>query len=321
MKNLILVFGLSLVAYVGFAQTRLPIKTDGTESIGDSKLYIKIYGSYGLASPGSYRSFDEHNIDNKVGYPVLSGGVSTTQTGTNVRYQHTSGGLGQGFRLGGGIGLVMSDFINLGIDADYYSSGQINALSFAYLEQGNTFITSSNITASMITILPNITFKALSKPSFYIYMRLGIGVGIPTVKQDVVTTYNGAPIISQNFTFKGSLASGYLVSLGVQKRLTPQLRAFAEAQFINFSYSPKERSTTAWLEGATIGNDGGEDKVTIPPKSVLADKSTSEKEIQYYDDYSADINTQQQLDKPTKSVLLTMPIASLGLQIGLAYRF
>jgi hypothetical protein len=167
----------------------------------------------------------------------------------------------------------------------------------------------------MITILPNVTFKALSKPSFYVYMRLGIGLGIPDVKQDYVNTLNGAVITSQNYAFKGGLALGYLVSLGVQKRLTPQLRAFAEAQFINFSYSPKQRNTTAWLAGGKGGT------VITPPTSVLAAKNLSETEIQYYDDYTVSTLQDEKEKQPAKSARLTMPIASLGLQIGLAYRF
>jgi hypothetical protein len=308
MKNLILCLGLSLVACLGYAQTKAPITTDGTASGGDSKVYIKIYGSYGLPTSGSYRA-----VDINAGFPILYGGVSVARASGNLHYQTIERGLGQGVRVGGGVGLVISDFINLGIDADYYRSGNINILS--YTTSANAEIISSNMEASMITILPNVTFKALSKPSFYVYMRLGIGLGIPDVKQDYVNTLNGAVITSQNYAFKGGLALGYLVSLGVQKRLTPQLRAFAEAQFINFSYSPKQRNTTAWLAGGKGGT------VITPPTSVLAAKNLSETEIQYYDDYTVSTLQDEKEKQPAKSARLTMPIASLGLQIGLAYRF
>jgi hypothetical protein len=307
MKNLLLCFSFSLIAFLGQAQTRSPIKSEGTESIGDSKLFIKIYGSYGLSTSGSYRAFDLNN-----GFPILYGGVNVAPAGSNLRYQTISRGLGQGLRLGGGVGLVISDFINLGIDADYYTSGKINILS--YSEDGDD-LQSSDIEATMITILPNITFKALSKPSFYVYMRLGIGLGIPNVKQDLVETLDGALTSSQNFAFKGGLAYGYLVSLGVQKRLSSQLRAFAEAQLINFSYSPRQRITTTWLDDAVINND----EVTVAPKDVLADRDRSEKEVEYYDDYTT--TPTQDIAKPLKSARLTMPISSLGLQIGLIYRF
>jgi len=306
----LLCFGFLLNAYLLQAQTRSPIGASATETVGDSKLYIKIYGSYGLSTQGSYRAFDI----NSIGFPILYGGISVAPVGNNLRYQSLSQGLGQGFRVGGGLGLVISDFINLGIDADYYRSGQVNVLSFSTIGGGKV-INSSDMEASMITILPNITFKALSKPSFFVYMRLGIGLGIPDVKQDFVNTLNGKLSSSQNFAFKGGMAYGYLVSLGVQKRLSSQLRAFAEAQLINFSYSPRQRITTAWLDDAVINND----EVTVAPKDVLADRDRSEKEIEYYDDYTT--TATQDIAKPLKSGRLTMPFSSLGLQIGLTYRF
>src|SRR5664279_1995655 len=62
-----------------------------------SKFYVKLYAGYGLLTPGSFRF--------------------TSQSLTT--FEVSSTGMGSGLHFGGGFGIILNDFINLGIDADY----------------------------------------------------------------------------------------------------------------------------------------------------------------------------------------------------------
>src|SRR4051812_41397907 len=69
-----------------------------SEDDGGSKFYIKAYGGYGLVNPGSYKL------------------ISTTYISGQAAFNTSKSGLGSGVRFGGGIGVIASDFLNLGVD-------------------------------------------------------------------------------------------------------------------------------------------------------------------------------------------------------------
>jgi len=75
-----------------------------------SKVYIKIYGGYGLLTPGSYR--------------LESTSYNTTGSTTTGTATISKTGFGSGPKFGGGIGFIVSDFLNIGVDAEYFSGTQ-----------------------------------------------------------------------------------------------------------------------------------------------------------------------------------------------------
>ena len=67
----------------------------------EAPFYVKLYGFYGLLTPGS-----QVNTSSS-----LSSGMATA-------FKVNATGLGAGPRAGVGLGLIVSDFINVGVDAD-----------------------------------------------------------------------------------------------------------------------------------------------------------------------------------------------------------
>lgn len=225
------------------------------ESSTDSKIYIKIYGAYGLLTPGSFRgiSNNDNNYINK------------------IKVQKR--GMGGGFRTGAGFGVIVNEFINIGIDGEYLMGNKINVKVDAI--EGFSTRTQSKTTYEhqIFSIIPNVVFKAIPKPTYYIYNRVGIIVGIPLsimenekyeyqfkdptailgniVQRDINITFNG------EHKLKSSI--GYQGVLGIQMILTKKLRGFCEIaaygiSFDRVKYEDIKRETTQIdrLAGETI---------------------------------------------------------------------
>ena len=304
--------------------------SDGPSNDENSKWFVRVYGSFGLATPASYQ------LPPSISY-------NSTASQRQSSFKTSKNGLGQGVRAGLGLGYIVSDFINLGIDADmYWSVGDIVA-NYGYQYSASNgaigdsvkyqYSSNEGVTATMINLMPNITFKAISKPNFYIYNRLGICIGLSTqVKYTNVTAdyqqldynspnppnlLNPRTIISENVVdkeseYRGGLSWGYFASLGVQAKLTQQLRVFAEVQAINIYYTPQKLVLTKYtLNG---GNRLDQPSTT-----------TSEKETVFLAEYTTN-NSQSNDDvsvtsQPTKASQVKMPFSSVGLSVGLAFRF
>jgi hypothetical protein len=276
--------------------------------------------------------------------------TSSNPSGTTVvNFKSNNQGLGQGWRAGGGIGYIVSEVINLGLDVDQYWSSNIQTsnamttpinrysyesggMSFSWLSQGKRYYKVNNM-ASMLSITPNITFKAISKPNFYIYNRLGITVGLRNelseTRQDsiVFTTTitefgatrveNYRQVTAQQYQYKGGMPLGFMASLGIQIRLTEHIRMFAEAQTINITYSPKYREITDHYTNTYL-SDG-----SIRPSLDLTERDRTTDYLNKYsfdpDDFER--NPSKHLNKPKQEIKFRIPYSSVGLSFGVFYRF
>jgi hypothetical protein len=201
-----------------------PRQTKATES----PVYIKVYGLYGLLTPGVQISHSELQ----------------SPDGTVFVFKTTNKGLGAGPRAGVGVGFIVSDFINLGIDADILF-GTALKVDNNYTSDSYTYTNSTSTTLRVLSIMPNITFKALSRPAYYIYNRLGLVVGM-VLDYKIVSNglglyefgFTATDVATINYT-KNTLALGYQAALGIQFRLSQRLRGFAEVVAYNQSFKPK----------------------------------------------------------------------------------
>ncbi|MFD2934209.1 hypothetical protein [Spirosoma flavum] len=266
--------------------SKAPRKTNATES----PFYIKLYGFYSLLTPGSQ----------------VSTSYSSSSTGTNTSFKNNSKGLGAGPRAGIGVGIIVSDFINLGIDADMLFGATLtsenNYNGTNYTSTGNT-----NTTFRVLSITPNITFKALSRPTYYIYNRLGLVGGVVLdykVSQSSLyapTTGASTKSESQYDYRKNSLSIGYQAALGIQFRLSQSLRGFAEVVAYNQSFRPKE-----------------DIYISTSTKSGVVTKYSSISQFNNQGDYTT---TKQDGIDVNQSASYNVVMNSVGLGVGLLFRF
>jgi hypothetical protein len=307
-----LIFLLSTYGSV-FAQTPdLPKIQEG------SNFYIKVFAGYGILTPGSYRLVSE-SISFTAGAP------------TNVT---VTKGLGAGLKYGGGLGFILNDFLNLGVDAEYIPTTTISSSNIGS-SSTESINDQSSVTYSSLAIIPNIVFKALSKPDYLIYTKLGIVITLPsTFKQHYNDTlyyasgsdaYGYREIADRNYNL--NLNIGVNVALGVQVRLTSKLRAFGEI-FSNYTalspktsmevenYKDNQIMPTASKTGfVTFYNINYIKSGTIPPATSV---STPGYPINTPDGYNQTSNTYTETSVVTNNIF---HMNAVGINIGIAYRF
>ncbi|GAA4395312.1 hypothetical protein GCM10023187_02050 [Nibrella viscosa] len=241
--------------------------------VATSPVYVKLYGLYGLLTPGSLLITDTK-------------------------------GLGAGVRAGAGVGFIANDFINVGLDADLLFGDNLKKETVAA-----TGITTKTTDFKIVSVTPNITFKALAHPAYYIYNRLGIMVGKVLTYQtteEIRYASTGASVTTRVLETDfgdNSLVLGYQAALGVQFRLSEALRGFVEVVAINQSFKPKERTDIV-----TNTKDG---KVTSTSKSYYAYEKEGERGYTKYPD------GRNVYLGPTYNV----PLNSIGVGAGLVFRF
>lgn len=256
-----------------------PRKAKATES----PVYIKAYGFYSLLTPGTQINYS----------------ASQSQSTSPTIFTPINTRLGAGPHAGIGLGLIVSDFINVGIDADIFFGTALKDNSNFY--SSSYYQRSSTTTLSVLSIIPNITFKALSRPSYYIYNRLGLMGGIvldyKIADNTLETPTKGASTMSVSTSTytKNSLAIGYQAALGIQFRLSQAVRGFVEIVAYNQSFKPKELQSTTNTSGA----------------SASIQSSTTEYKSQ------GDFNKTDPTEQPSFNVAIN----SVGVGAGLAFRF
>ncbi|WP_420150008.1 hypothetical protein [Spirosoma sp.] len=253
----------------------------------EKPFYIKAYGYYSLLTPGTSINYD----------------VIQTQISLPNSFKATRTNLGAGPRAGLGIGFILSDFINVGVDADLLLGKSVETNVNVFTGNSNTF-TNYNITSTttlnVLSIIPNITFKALSRPAYYIYNRLGLVGGIvldyKQVNRTIQTPNRGAITTSESTSeyTNNSLAIGYQAALGVQFRLSQSIRAFAEIVAYNQSFKPREVQNTSMS--------------TTSGKTTTSNSSVSYKDNGDY------------LATPTEFPTFNVAINSVGVGAGFLFR-
>ena len=124
-------------------------------------------------------------------YPDDVSAISVEQPGIappvkTIAYNNPSKRLGDGFNFSAGISYIVNDFINVGLDFVYFrstihkyrdSSVHITGLPVANNPPDEYIYNEYNIisyAATLLSLTPNITFKAISRPKWFLFNRLGM---------------------------------------------------------------------------------------------------------------------------------------------------
>ena len=270
------------------ATSMIQAQTENSES----KFYIKVYGGYGLLSPGSYKLVSASNAGGATGNTSLS-----------------KKGLGSGIRAGGGIGVIVSDFLNIGADVEYLSGAELQSNTNYLPATGYSYISETQISYSSLSITPHVIFKAISEPDYLIYNKLGLLLNLPTdlkkhqhdssFNKGIAYTYSA----DRAAIYKVGLTVGLNVALGVQVRLSDKLRGYGEV-FGNYLVL----SPTSYEEKRKEVNNG-----------VTTD---SEHRITYIKEGQTSYTMNGNNSTSTVSVSGSrFNMNTLGINIGIAYRF
>jgi hypothetical protein len=284
------------------------------------RFFISVYGGYSLALGSTFKFYpdDVSSISVKM--------VENIPASKKVSYAAPTKGLGEGFRIGAGLSYIVNDFINVGIDVSYlntsisknrdssfYQVQEASDVNYDYKEQYKI-----SYNAKLVTISPNITFKAISRPRFFIYNKIGAILtfrpnSIQTEQQDVNVKMgwqgffkDSSAVNSRRYEWGiRNPAFGFMGGIGTQVRIQERIRVFGELQFTHVVFAVRNRVLTNY---------------TVDGKEMVSTLPVSQKQIDFEKNYVADEwNTNP--NKPVVATRQRFPISYIGFQTGLAYRF
>ena len=82
----------------------------------EPRFYANIHGGYSMALGSTFKFYpdDVSSITLKM--------MDNNIVSKDVKYSAPKKGLGEGFRIGGGISYILNDYVNVGLDIDYFRS-------------------------------------------------------------------------------------------------------------------------------------------------------------------------------------------------------
>ncbi len=220
-----------------------------------SKLFLKAYSGVGFVSPGSYRINSTSAIT--IYDPVGGNTITVVET-------ESKKGIGRGVKFGVGIGYAMNDFVNLGIDIEYQKGQTVTNDLGSYGNPYNFDSTFAEMHCNTTSVSPHILFKALAKPRYFIYNRLGAIFTMPftlyrrqgghaseSQNWPPVADTIGSNLLTRNYnlerTDRVSFGIGFNVALGINFKLTERMRFFTEF-FGNFSALKSNTSASSSVD-------------------------------------------------------------------------
>lgn len=286
------------------------------------KFFINIHTGYAVGLGSTFKFYPDDITSISVEQ------INNQTPREQITYKSTTKGLGDGFRYGAGLAYIVNDFINLGFDFDYFKSNISRIRDSSFHKTIQTDAGTSDYTyqqrytisynATLLTLSPAITFKAISRPKFYIYNKVGAVITYRpnSIQKNISqeTMHFGSQAVTTD-SASGSYtryewgikkpAFGFMGSVGAQIKVSEKVRAYAEVQFSHIVFAVRNRILTDYII------NGNNLTGTIPE---------NEKVIEFKDGYST---TQQNPDpnQPSVTVVQRIPITYVGLQAGLAFRF
>ncbi|MEO5684338.1 MAG: hypothetical protein ABIQ88_16985 [Chitinophagaceae bacterium] len=327
MKRITLTAVVCIVFLAGFSQDRQYSKYVVRDSMFSIKLkdeprfYANLHTGYSIALGSTFKFYpdDVSSIVMKMSDDKV--------VSKDVMYKAPRKGLGEGFRIGGGISYVLNDFINVGLDVDYFRSTIRKVRDSSFSQTFSTGPVSSryyeerytiSYDATLLTFSPNITFKAISRPKWFLYNKVGAVITIRPNSIEHDTRESKSTMNWQGFTkdstgytdtrYEWGIKNpsfGFSGGLGAQYKITERIRVFAEVQFSHVVFVVSRRKTTSYkVDGTEMVNN-----LTVSEKEIDFEKNFQT------DEWIPDPN------KPNKAVTQRIPITYVGMQAGLVYRF
>lgn len=233
---LIIIFNIITVA-AAFSQDKEPA------------FYIKAYGGYGLFTPGSTQ--------------ISPGSPLGIQSGSTGSYSYSNKGLGGGFNDGFGIEKPLNKIFSIGLDFNQLHGKTIygNYETYPPSSTNINYVTYTGTeSASVTSLIPNVSAKIFTKRNYYIYTRMGAIIAIKTKGQyteGFVVAGNGTLANTEDFeeTYKYGTSLGLNATVGVRFNLIGPLNGYVEISNNLLAVSPTSSTANAYIvEGSNSEN-------------------------------------------------------------------
>lgn len=324
MNKFVLFIPMLLCLYANAQYKRSMPASDPVKLIPNQpRFYVTVHGGYSVALGSTFKFYQD---DVKF---IRVEKINSSPESRAVQYQATKKGLGQGWRIGTGLSYVLNDFLNVGLDLDFFQStiSRDRDSTFYGVESNNGSMLNEQIyeerrttsyKTTLLTFVPHVSFKAISRPKFFVYNKIGAvltfrpnSLQTETQKGNLRTGWQGfyqdSSFVTQTKYDWGirNPSFGFMGAAGVQFKTTERLRTYAELQFSHILFRVKSRSLTS------MNVNGVEMAGSLPVR---------DREIEFSKDFTDD-QSQMDPNQPSRAVTQRFPISYVGLQVGIAYRF
>jgi hypothetical protein len=316
-------------------------KNEGLKNKGQSKIYFKLYAGNGLFTPGSYRINSQLRLSYN-GAPLQATPYPYVDTLVKT---HSRKGIGGGWRIGGGIGVLLNDFINIGLDAEYINGHRLTNAVHITVDNNDYASTTEAIDFKILTLTPYIIFKALSRPNYFLYNQLGIAFTMPSALntsgrfESLFSNYNYPNSTfynidsTQNEKYKLSLGIGLRVAFGINFRVSNKVRVFGEVFGNYIALYPSSSNRFSSSKDLQIDNYMDASGVLDSTISKVINNRTTNISYQKGGNVSFDKTSYQENGVTSDGYKKTITtyaeqshryainMAVLGINIGIIYRF
>jgi hypothetical protein len=235
---------------------------------------------------------------------------TTTKTGTTTTsdYKSRSYSLGKGMQVGVFGGVMLNDNIGAELGINYLIGGK-TTVKTEDSGPGYSNTTEDGWRASTIRIIPAMKLsvgkgKLRGRTKAGLIIALGTKVINTSENNSVNTTTTTS--FSSEWHYTGGISLGFHGAAGVDFFVNDHLAVFAELAGYFQSYSPKKAEL---VKSETNGIDN------------LANVKTKFKETEYVKSYTQVSNDPSNVDSPDKQLKDYMPLSSIGLNVGVTFKF
>jgi opacity protein-like surface antigen len=227
-------------------------------------------------------------------------GTTTVATTTSTVTENVYGTNGTGFNAGLNFGYMFSEHFGLDLAASYIANSPVVS-SKAESPLGKATFTT---TGSQIRVTPSLIVSAGGE-GISPYARLGAVLPVGGESLTTIETTAGANTSKTQYKSTGAFSLGFNSAIGVNIPFGEKMSIFGELNL-----------TTLSIKGATRSLVLSETNGTAADLSKL---KTSQKEVVFVD--KTDSSTTQNVDEAVKVLATTSNYNSLGLMVGLRYKF
>lgn len=289
----------------------------------ESRFMINLHSGYAVGMGATFKF-----------YPDDISTINIEQDGTNapaktISYGNPTKGLGDGFKFGFGASYIVNDFINIGLDFDYFNSTIYRYRDSTYRQtnivndpnNADEYLYSERNTiaykATLLSLTPNVTFKAISGPKWFLYNKLGAVITFrPNSLQEDATDikmsagWQGFYKDSTSRTIKKyewgirNPSFGLMAAFGGQVKLADRVRFYGEAQFSHIVFVIKKRTLTDFI---------------VDERHLENNLPVNMRELEFVKSYSSGTSGNDP-NLPAQTIVQRIPITYLGFQVGLAYQ-
>lgn len=316
---------LLLLVYIVVLQAQItvtPAKDPAIVIKAEPRLFVNVHTGYSVGLGSTFKFYPDDISSIKVTK------VGFNQPSKTISYANPTKGLGDGFKFGLGASYVLNDFISVGLDFDYFSS-TIKKIRDSSFDQTNIVggpdladeyhYTERNTTSYQATLLsftPNITFKAISRPTWFLYNKLGAVITIrPNSLQEDRTDYqtkmgwqgfykdSSYAVIKKYEWGIRNPAFGFMGAFGGQIKIAEKTRLFAEVQFSHIVFVIRKRTLTDYV---------------VNDQHIENSFPVSMRELEFVKSFTTNTNNTDP-NKPSQTIIQRIPITYVGLQAGITY--